>query len=184
MAIKHATTKAPKERVFAITDWNADHEIGDIIFEGDVGLCFGEIYHHDGGVDTILAAQDTWYQMNVFSINGHSNNTSPDHTNNNITITKAGKYLVTYHLCSRSAAANKFNVSVYKNNGAIGFLNTHTHRVTSVAARVDSHSATAIIDLAVNDTVELWVKRTDGGAIAKTLTTETVAMSVTQIGGT
>jgi len=27
MAIKHATTKAPGQRVFAVADWNADHQI-------------------------------------------------------------------------------------------------------------------------------------------------------------
>lgn len=183
MAIKHSTTKAPKERVFAVADWNADHEIGDIIFPAGAGLCFGEIYHHDGGVDTILAAQDTWYQMNIFSINGGSNNTTPDHTNNHITITEAGKYSVSYHASTKSAAANKYNMGVLKNNGAVNFLNSHTHRVTSVAERVDTVSATAICDLEEGDTVELWVKRIDGGAVAKTLTTETAALNVTQIGG-
>lgn len=156
---------------------------GNQVFVGGAGLCFGEISHHDGGVDTVLAAQDTWYQMNIFSINGHSNNSSPNHTNNHITITKAGKYLVSYHICTRSAAANKYNTSIYKNNGGTGFLNTHVHRVTSVAGRVETGSATAILDLAVNDTIELWVKRTDGGAVSKTLTAESCAMNVTQIGG-
>jgi hypothetical protein len=37
--------------------------------------------------------------------------------------------------------------------------------------------------LSANDTIEAWVQRTDGGAVAKTFTTDHIVLNVKQIGG-
>lgn len=157
--------------------------LGDIIFTGSgAGLCFGEIYVADNAVATNLAAQDTWYQLTAFANNGQSNNATPDHTNDHITINKAGKYLVSCHLCIKSPASNSYVFSIFKNNGTVQFANCQGHRQTTVAAKPGSVSVNGIIDLAVNDTVEVWVKRTDGGGVLKSLTVINTALSIVQIG--
>lgn len=157
--------------------------LGDVTFIGaGAGLPYGEIYVADNVVLTNLAAQDTWYQLTIYANNGHSNNATPDHTNDHITIVKAGKYHVTSHLCIRSGASNSYVFSVFKNNGATQFMNTQGHRQTTVANKPGSVSVSGIIDLAAGDTVEIWVKRTDGGAVLKTLTVINSSLAIIQVG--
>ena len=84
---------------------------------------------------------------------------------------------------SRSAAANEYQLMVKKNNGGTDITNIMTHRVTSVAGRVDTGSCSGIASLTANDTVELWIQRLDGGAVSKTITTEHAVLNLMMIGG-
>lgn len=158
--------------------------IGDLNFTGGSGLQFGEIYYHGAGFDTVLALQDTWYQVLGFDTNSQSNaSVTPDHTNDHITAGKAGKYWAYFSISVRSAAANKYQFMIRTNNGATAKTNVMVHIVTNVADKVDSQSCGGYVALSANDTVELWVQRTDGGAVSKTITTEHVTMSIEQRGG-
>ena len=143
---------------------------------------YGEIYYHDGGVDTVSALQDTWYQILVFDKNGESHLATPDHTEDHITISEAGKYLVIFSTSSRSAAANLFELMIKTNNGANDFENICSKRVTSTAGRCAGSRSSGICEFAVGDTIELWLQRLDGGAAAKTLTFETLNLSIVKIG--
>jgi hypothetical protein len=159
---------------------------GELFFGGDSGgLIYGEIYAADIASDITLAAQSTWYQITVFDTNGLSNTTTPDHTNDHITITRAGKYYVAFHASTRSGASNDYEIRVFRNNGAgSGFASITTHRTTSSANALGSQSAHGIIELAANDTLELWIQRNDGGAVTKTITFEHVGLTCWCIGGT
>ena len=156
----------------------------DIIFKSGGGLLFGEIYYHGSGVDTVLAAQDTWYQVLGFATDGLSNGTTPDHTNDHIIVPTAGIYQVFFKEGSRSAASNTYRFMVKKNNGTVDAMNIMTHRVTSVAGKIAPGSCMGYVDCAANDTIELWVNRVDGGAVSKTITHEHLNLNVMQIGGT
>ena len=142
---------------------------------------FGEIYFHNGGVDTVSALQDTWYQILGFGFNGLSHLTTPDHTNDHIVIQEAGKYLVTFTSSSRSANVNKYEGRLRTNNGANEFENVCSHRVTTTAGRVAGSIASGICEFAVGDTIEMWLRRLDGGAAAKTLTFETLNLNIVKI---
>jgi hypothetical protein len=158
---------------------------GDVNYVAGAGQQFGEIYYHGAGFDTALAAQDTFYQILGFDTNGESNGSvTPDHTNDHITVGKAGRYLVTCSIAARSAASNKYDFHVKYNNGASDCANLTTHRHTTTANRVGSMSISGIFDFPASATVELWVQRSDGGAVSKTITIESVTLSVVQIGGT
>lgn len=141
---------------------------------------YGEIYYMNvTGFDTALAAQDTWYQILGFDTNGESNSlVTPDHTNDHITVGATGIYKINFFISSRSAAANIYHFMARKNNGSADFMNIMSHRVTSVADRVEDSSAGGYAALLASDTVELWVRRTDGGAVSKTITTEHVNLLV------
>lgn len=172
----------------AIGDFSTNYvefgSTGDINFVGGSGLQFGEIYYHGSGVDTVLALQDTWYQVLSFATNGLSNGSvTPDHTNDHITVGKAGKYRILFGLSARSAAANTYQFMIKTNNGTADKTNIMIHIVTSVAGQIEARSNSGFADLGANDTVELWVQRTDGGAVSKTITLEHVNMHVTQKGG-
>jgi hypothetical protein len=158
---------------------------GDLLFSGDgSGLPFAEIYYMDSGFNTALAAQDTYYQIVGFDTNGESNNATPDHTNDHITIDTAGRYRIAFSLSCRSALANTYWFLVRINNGGTDFTNIMVHRTTSNANRLATGCCVGYADLANGDTVELWVQRTDGGAVSKTITIEHVTLNVELAGGT
>jgi hypothetical protein len=156
-----------------------------VIFTGEgSGLAFGEIYAHDNSTATTLAAQSTFYQVTIFTTNGLLNNCVPDHTSDHITVLSAGKYMVTVSMSSSSSQSNLYDFHVKTNNGSVDCVNLTAHRDTTVAGKSGSLSISGICDFAANDTIELWVQRTDGGAVSKTITIEAVTLSLVQIGGT
>ena len=160
------------------------NSIGDLNFTGGSGLQFGEISYHGTGFDTVLAQQDTWYQVLSFDTNVLSNGSvTPDHTNDHITAGKAGKYDIHFGISARSAAANTYHFMIKANNGTADKTNIMVHIVTSVAGQIEARSNSGFASLTANDTVELWVKRTDGGAVSKTITLEHANMHITQKGG-
>jgi hypothetical protein len=69
---------------------------------------FGEIYTYDNAVATVLAAQDTWYQVTVFTANGVIHEMTPDFANNRIEVIHTGNYLCTCSISSFSAQANDY----------------------------------------------------------------------------
>jgi hypothetical protein len=171
-----------------VGDGTNDVEIegdGDINFVAGAGLQFGEICYHDGGFNVVLAAQDTDYQVVGFNIDGESNgDVTPDQTNDHITIGKAGRYLITYSVSSRSATSNTYEFHLMYNNGGTDLTCSYTHNTIPVANKLNNSAITTIADLPASATVELWVRRSDGGAVSKTLTIERVNLTVTQVGGT
>ena len=157
---------------------------GDAIFVGSAGLPYGEIYCKDNVAQTTLNSAAK-VQVTDFDTNGASNNSTPDHTNDHITITKAGMYLCTISisLVNVAAQAHTIDLLLYKNNGATAFNNVHGHRdMTGGGGDKGSMSLSGIIDLAVNDTIELWAD-TDAAA-NRDVIFEDVTMSLVQIGGT
>jgi hypothetical protein len=164
-----------------------DATTGDLVFVGSSsGLPFAQIYEEDGSSTLTLAAQDTFYQVTAFTANGESNNATPDHTNDHITIVKAGKYLATIDISfsQTSAVSIEYDFHLQANNGVKDFGYVSAHRDTSGNQVVGNCGCTGIVDLAVNDTVELWVERLSGGATSRTITIPQCSITLTQIGGT
>lgn len=158
---------------------------GDVNFVGGSGLQLGEIYFMDvTGYDTVLAAQDEWYQILGFDTLGVVNGSvTVDHTNDHIIAGKAGIYRIHFSASSRSAAANTYHYMIRTNNGSTPIDNIMAHRVTSVANRIAPVSCTGYADLLANDTVELWIMRIDGGGVSKTITHEHLTLSIEQVAG-
>ena len=164
-----------------------DTMTGDLIFVGGAGLAFAEIYASSvedelaiGGIGVANKVQVT-----SFDTDGVSNNMTPDHTNDHITVTKAGMYLCTVSLHVESAGgggADNFGFSVYKNNGATEFANAHAHRkLAGGGGDIGSASISGIIDLAVNDTIELWAWNEDS---TDNLVIDDATMSLVMVVGT
>jgi hypothetical protein len=159
---------------------------GDLTFVGSAGLPFAQIYEEDGSSTLGLAAQDTAYQITAFSVDGESNNATPDHTNDHITIVKSGMYLATLNVSfsQTTAVSIEYDFHIKKNNGATDFPATSAHRNSGGASAVGNASATGIIDLTAGDTVEAWVERLDGGAVTRTITIAAISITLVQLGGT
>lgn len=158
---------------------------GGIVSVGEgSGLVFGEISVKDNAVATTLNS-GAIVQLTVFDTDGLSNNMTPDHTNDHITVTKAGKYLATIsiHINNNAAQTHIVDVSMYKNNGGTEFANVHGHRtLTGGSGDVGPMSLSGIVDLAVNDTIEMWA--TTDVAADRSVTFEDITMGLVQLGGT
>jgi len=146
---------------------------------------YGEIYVEGIDVGITLAAESTYYQLIVWSpgsaVNGESNGTSPDITNDHIVINQAGKYFVRWHVSAYSAAKNEYEIEVFTNNGTTGYPNTESYRTTSTASAVGLVSGGGICSFDSGDTVELWVERKDGADVSKTFTVRQATLSVMKL---
>jgi hypothetical protein len=157
---------------------------GDVVFVGGAGLAFGEIYAYNNSTDITLNSTGGKVQVTIFDTNGVSNNATPDHTNDHITITKAGMYLCTVSISvsNQAGASHKIEVSAWKNNGNAQFNNVHSDRTLGAGTDTGSITMSGIIDLAVNDTIEIWAD-TDRASNSD-VRFEDITLSLLQIGGT
>ncbi len=159
----------------------------DVLFTSGGGLAFAEIYAASVADELTIGGIGVANKVQVtsFDTNGVSNNMTPNHTNDHITVTKAGIYLCTVSLHVESAGgggADNFGFSVYKNDGATEFTNTHAHRkLAGGGGDIGSASLSGIIGLAVDDTIELWCWNEDS---TDNLVIDDVTMSLVMVGGT
>ena len=155
---------------------------GNMVFVGGGGLAFAEIYARDNTTTTSTSTTKT--QILIFDTNGESNNMTPDHTNDHITVVKAGKYKIdaSISIKNSSGSAHVISLEMYKNNGTGVFNNIHAGRTLGTGTDVGNLTMSGIVDLAVNDTIEFWIT-SDSGA-ARTVTVEDIDFCAIQIGGT
>ena len=150
-------------------------------------LTYAEIYGADTSTTITIASSGkaNKVQITSFAVDGVSNNATPDYTNDHITITKAGMYLCTVSMHINSVAggtAEVYGYSVYKNNGATEFANLHGQRnMAGSGGDEGSVPLSGIIDLAANDTIELWIwnkTNTDNVEV------DDINLSLVQVGST
>lgn len=169
--------------VTSYTEFAAD---GAIIFHGEAGLVFAEIYVQDNAVATVIAVATTLVQVTIFGVDGASNNCTPDHTNDHITIDNAGRYLVTLSCTVNSVGgggADLVKLQMQKNNGATPFANLHAHRKLGTGGGGDtgSISISGIIDVAATDTIEVWIANDSS---TDNLLVSDATLSLVQLAGT
>ncbi len=155
----------------------------DFYFKGDgTGLPFAEIYARDNTATT--STSTTKAQILIFDTDGQSNNMTSVNAQGHIVVVKAGKYKIdtSISIKNSSGAAHVISVEMYKNNGTVVFNNIHAGRTFSTGSDVGNMTMSGIVDLAANDTIEMWI--TSDSASARTVTVEDVDFSAIQIGGT
>jgi len=154
---------------------------GDITFVGTAGLPFADISVYNNGTAATIST-GTWAQMTRFDTDGENNNCTPDHTNDHITITKAGRYMVNVSASFSGDPNITWYGGVWKNNGGTQLQNMQIHRKLGAGGDVGCVSMSGIGDFAVNDTVEIWIRQ-DSGA-DKAITIVDCCLAVSQVGGT
>jgi len=172
-------------------DWDTNYIVtdktGDTWWVGSTaGLPFAEIYAYEASDTIAIAASGiaNKVQVTTFNANGVSNNATPDHTTDDITIVKAGIYRVslTANVDSADATPATFGIAVYKNNGATILSNMHVHvDFAGGGGELDSVSATGLGDFAASDTIEVWVWNYTG---TEDIIFDDINLNLTQIGGT
>ena len=159
------------------TQFEAD---GDLIFVGTAGLPYGDLYVHGNTTGQTISTA-TLTQVTTFDTAGESNLTTPNHTTDDITISKAGRYLITMS----SSFSGDPNVTwlggVYKNNGATQLSNLQTKRKLGAGGDVGSVSISGIVSLSANDTIEVWFQHAEG--VDKSITVAELTLSVVMVGG-
>ena len=157
---------------------------GDTYWTGeDSGLDFAEIYVKDNTTPmTVNSAAKV--QVAAFVHDGQSNSAVPSHVQNDITITRAGKYKVICSLTveNSAGAGHTIGVSVWKNNGTTELTNIHAHRTLSAGTDVGSISLSGACDCAASDTLEVWIE-TDSG-VDRQIIVEDINLYVEMAGGT
>lgn len=144
---------------------------------------YGGLSIHDNAVATALAQQDVWYQLTIFDTNNDSNGCTPDHTNDHITINIDGEYYIGCAFSCESAQSNAYEFHVSKNNNGGHITNMHGSRQTTTANKPGSVSMMGSVDCSVGDTIEVWVLRTNGLGVAKSITITYISLSLHRVGG-
>ncbi len=178
------TTSGGSNQLALTLDSNMDAFFeGNLTFEGNgKGLPFAEIYARDN--TTTTSTSTTKIQILIFDTNGQSNNMTPDHAQDHITVVKAGMYKIdaSISIKNSSGSAHVISLEMYKNDGTVVFNNIHAGRTLGTGTDVGNLTMSGIVDLAVDDTIEFWIT-SDSGA-ARTVTVEDIDFSAIQIGGT
>jgi len=117
---------------------------------------YGSIYVIDGSGSQALLA-DTWTKVTQFVTNGLSKNTTPDHTNDRVRITNAGKYRVWFSCSFTTPSATKtMDLAVYWNGSPTP---ARAYVATADDGRAICAFAQDIIDVTSGTTdAELWVR--------------------------
>jgi hypothetical protein len=174
-------------------DINTDLDVGgDSTFSGDLlfigngsGLAFAEINVNENPTATTFTGtgEANRVQFAYFDTDGESNNATPDHTENHITITKTGKYFISVSLAATSTAgvSRVISFDIYKNNGTTRLPHIHSHRFFSGGGSdIGSVALSGISDLTVGDTIEIWLHNETN---TTSIIVEDVNMSLMQVGG-
>lgn len=96
-------------------------------------------------------------QVTSFDTNGESSNSTPDHTNDHITIDVAGTYLIQCSLSFSNGSSDTISFAFFKNNKDTQ-LGTRGTRKLGTGGDVGNAGLIAIATLAVGDTVEIWIQ--------------------------
>jgi hypothetical protein len=163
-------------------------ENGDIAFVGGAGLGFAGMYGYDRAATITISdtGKANKAQITAFAANSEVNGSvaTPDHTNDHITINVAGRYWIMCNISALSGAGGGFEAgfAAFINNGATELQNVHSHRdLSGGGGDTGSITISGIADLAVDDTLEIWVWNEDN---TSNVIIDDVSLSVLLIGGT
>jgi len=143
------------------------------------GTEYASIYETGGSTALTCTVQNTWYQVVSFSTNGLSSGVTPDHTNDHITIDATGNYRVEITVSFGGSGSSTFEVSAWKNNGATQLFPCVLERKLGTGGDVGAAPAMGDITLTATDTVEMWVRCTDGAS--KNFTPSNYVLTVTRL---
>lgn len=151
-------------RLFSRDDGNGDTEFcirfNSGLIQVIAPLEFGGISAIENTTATTISTAGVAVQILVFDTNEPNNGAIPDHTNDHVTVNKAGTYLITctVTLVSISGAGAKFHLDIQKNNGATVVGQIHTDRnLAGGGSDAGSATMTGLAVLSSGDTIEAWV---------------------------
>lgn len=134
---------------------------GNIDFGSSGGLTHGMMSVNGNAVNTDITAVSTITKFTGFDTNGNYINTSPDHTNDLITILSDGTYLINCTIILQNPSTSYITVEcdIYKNNGSASITGL-SGKEFLFGNNLDTRSMclTGIANLTASTTIELWVQ--------------------------
>jgi hypothetical protein len=114
----------------------------------------GSIYYSGAVSSSGQTVGTTATKMTLFNGNGISHQTTPDHTNDKITILIPGTYKVSYSFSFGGTANITWTMTVYKNGVATSIK---AYRKLGAGGDVGAGHVEDFLELAVNDYIELYL---------------------------
>jgi len=140
---------------------------------------FAEVSIDDNSTATTINTINVWEQVTTFDTNGLAQGATPDYTNNHITVNKTASYDVAASFSFSGSNNAKYEVAMYKNDGATRLNTAIGRRQMNSTGDVGMGAITGKVDLTAGDTVELWVRNITG---SQDTAFEFCVMGITEIG--
>jgi hypothetical protein len=131
-------------------------------------IAYAEIYVADGNTPQSVPTGATYTKITPFTNNGLSLNATPDHTNGKITVTKTGKYLVSFFFSSRIGTTSIDLYTAVFING-VEMNNIHSVRFTNAANIASISAAQGFVTVSAGQDVDIRCKHSDGGSVNVTV---------------
>jgi len=124
----------------------------------------GELSAEGNATETTISVTDTDYQVTIFDTNVVDVNTTPDHTNDHITVLYDGYYeiMISATINSVGGGASKFRFKCMKNNGATQLLVPMERNLAGGGGESGVISLSGHVLLSAGDTVECWIRNLTG----------------------
>ena len=164
----------------APTTYLAIDPTADTYWVGDgSGIPFGHLYIKNATIVVAVGASSTSYEITTGLSTGETNLVTAG-GGHYLTVTKAGRYSVVYNISAYAGTLDEWDGGTMI-NGAVSTTDGGSHSTTGVASSATAISGSAILDLAANDQVSLYVSN---HSTATDITVEHVNLTITMVGGT
>jgi hypothetical protein len=160
---------------------------GDTMLDNDTywitagaGLPYGSCWGNEINWAQASAAQNTWYKISDTDMSDGELNLVTHDGSGKLTVSKAGRYLVTYHGTSVINTVNKHILHAIAVNGTEqgqGQVHYETHAPNEEIP----FGGCAVLSLAASATVEISMQTTDTGT--PSFEVQHLTISVVQVGG-
>ena len=135
---------------------------------GKMKTSFGEMYLYNGNTAQSIPLGTTYTKITPFFASGEVLNCNVDHANQQIIISRKGKYRVTGTFSSKlDSNGNTLETTLFKNGVEIPKL--HVIRKISVAGEPSTGSMTCILDCNIGDIIDIRVRHDRNGAVGLTV---------------
>jgi hypothetical protein len=180
------TSHATKGLIYLGSNLIQDEATGDTYWTGDgAGIPYGSCWGNEIAWSQATAAQNTWYNISDADMTDGSGglNLMTHDGSGKITVTKAGRYLISYSISMSGSVANDHYMSGIEISGSGAAVSDgQCHYELRTANQEICLSSMAILDLAASATIEVAVATTD--ANTPTLSVDHLNIAVTMVGGT
>jgi len=140
---------------------------------------FAEIYVADGSTAQSIPTGATYTKLTAFTTNGSSSNCTADATNNKITVTKAGKYLVNCTVSGYDGATGaEFKMALFK--AGTEQNNIHATNKFNVGSEIDNMDMCGIIVATANQDIDVRLRHDQVGSV--NFTTQYANLTINYLG--
>jgi hypothetical protein len=166
----------PDYNITSVVNTPSDQIVTKDFIIANFGPAIGEIYVADGSTTQSFPTGTTYTKLTAFTTNGASINCTADATNDKITITKAGYYLVNCVVSGYDGATGaEFKMALFKNG--VEQENIHATNKYNAGSEIDNMEMCGIISVIATDYVDVRLRHGSGGSV--NFTTQYANLTIT-----